>query len=121
MVAYVQKCNTQSGTRDFSCWYVIVYDRFIVLQHTTYLYNDEFVVIHIHTHTGTDSRYLRELGIPAFGFSPMNFTPVLLHDHNEFLNARVFLDGIAKFVGLIESLANIVEVEEGVVVSKEEE
>ena len=51
----------------------------------------------------------------------MNFTPVLLHDHNEFLNARVFLDGIAKFVGLIESLANIVEVEEGVVVSKEEE
>ena len=53
MVAYVQKCNTQSGTRDFSCWYVIVYDRFIVLQHTTYLYNDDFVVIHTYTHTHT--------------------------------------------------------------------
>jgi hypothetical protein len=25
---------------------------------------------------GTDSRYIREIGIPAFGFSPMNFTPV---------------------------------------------
>ena len=56
---------------------------------------------------GTDSRYLRELGIPAFGFSPMPFTPVLLHDHDEFLNARVFLDGIEKFIGLIEGLANV--------------
>ena len=25
---------------------------------------------------GTDSRYIREVGIPAFGFSPMNNTPV---------------------------------------------
>ena len=25
---------------------------------------------------GTDSRYIREIGIPALGFSPMNFTPV---------------------------------------------
>ena len=24
---------------------------------------------------GTDSRYIREVGIPAFGFSPMNNTP----------------------------------------------
>jgi hypothetical protein len=27
---------------------------------------------------GTDSRYIREIGIPAFGFSPMNFTPVCI-------------------------------------------
>ena len=31
----------------------------------------------------TDARFFRELGLPAFGFSPMANTPVLLHDHNE--------------------------------------
>ncbi len=39
--------------------------------------------------TATDSRYLRQVGIPAFGFSPINRTPILLHDHNEFLSAKV--------------------------------
>jgi len=38
----------------------------------------------------TDIRYIRQLGIPAFGFSPMNKTPVLLHDHDEYLNEGVF-------------------------------
>lgn len=31
----------------------------------------------------TDARYFRDLGISAFGFSPMANTPILLHDHNE--------------------------------------
>lgn len=31
----------------------------------------------------TDSRFARQLGIPALGFSPMTRTPILLHDHNE--------------------------------------
>jgi len=31
----------------------------------------------------TDSRYFRDLGLPAIGFSPMANTPLLLHDHNE--------------------------------------
>jgi hypothetical protein len=31
----------------------------------------------------TDARYFRKIGLPAFGFSPMENTPVLLHDHNE--------------------------------------
>lgn len=31
----------------------------------------------------TDSRYFRNLGLPAIGFSPMANTPLLLHDHNE--------------------------------------
>lgn len=31
----------------------------------------------------TDARYMRQLGIPALGFSPMANTPILLHDHNE--------------------------------------
>ncbi|RZF35014.1 hypothetical protein LSTR_LSTR013031 [Laodelphax striatellus] len=56
---------------------------------------------------GTDSRFIRELGIPAFGFSPMNNTPVLLHDHNEFLNEKVFLKGIDIYCQIIPALANL--------------
>jgi len=37
----------------------------------------------------------------------MNNTPVLLHDHNEFLNASVFLRGIDIYTHLIENLANV--------------
>ena len=56
---------------------------------------------------GTDSRYIREVGIPAFGFSPMPNTPVLLHDHNEFLNEKIFLDGIPVFCNIIKEIANV--------------
>lgn len=55
---------------------------------------------------GTDSRYFRHLGIPAFGFSPMNNTPILLHDHNEFLNEKVFLRGIEIYQELITQLSS---------------
>ena len=37
----------------------------------------------------------------------MPHTPVLLHDHNEFINGRIFLDGIGTFVTLITALANV--------------
>jgi len=37
----------------------------------------------------------------------MNNTPILLHDHNEFLNADVFLRGIDIYRHLIENLANV--------------
>ena len=56
---------------------------------------------------GTDSRFLREVGIPAFGFSPMNNTPVLLHDHNEFLNENIFLTGIDIFCDVVAELASV--------------
>ncbi|XP_008103309.1 aminoacylase-1 [Anolis carolinensis] len=55
----------------------------------------------------TDSRYIRAAGHPAIGFSPMNRTPVLLHDHNEFLNEQVFLRGIEIYAQLISALANV--------------
>ncbi|KAF4317810.1 hypothetical protein JM18_005496 [Phytophthora kernoviae] len=42
----------------------------------------------------TDSRFLRQLGIPALGFSPMNKTEILLHEHNESLHQDTFLRGI---------------------------
>lgn len=43
---------------------------------------------------GTDSRHYRAAGVPAYGISPFINTPPLLHDHNEFLNADVYLNGI---------------------------
>lgn len=54
----------------------------------------------------TDSRYLRAENIPAFGFSPIRKTPILLHDHNEFLNEEIFTEGIAVFEKLVEDLGN---------------
>ncbi|XP_048346813.1 aminoacylase-1 [Sphaerodactylus townsendi] len=55
----------------------------------------------------TDSRYIRAAGHPAIGFSPMNHTPILLHDHNEFLNEQVFLRGIEIYARLIPALASV--------------
>ncbi|OWF35113.1 aminoacylase-1-like [Mizuhopecten yessoensis] len=55
----------------------------------------------------TDSRFLREIGIPALGFSPMNNTPILLHDHNEFLNENIFLKGIDIYAAIIPPMANL--------------
>lgn len=39
----------------------------------------------------TDARYIRTLGIPLVGFSPMINTPILLHDHNEVLERWYYL------------------------------
>lgn len=56
--------------------------------------------------TTTDSRFLRRLGIPALGFSPMKNTPILLHDHNEFLKDSIYLDGIKVYQHIIRSLSS---------------
>ena len=48
-----------------------------------------------------------QLGYPAIGFSPMNNTPILLHDHNEFLNENVFLRGIEIYCEIITALGNV--------------
>ncbi|KAG7155682.1 Aminoacylase-1-like 4, partial [Homarus americanus] len=56
---------------------------------------------------GTDSHYVRKLGIDVLGFSPMNNTPRLLHDHNEYLNEKVFLRGIDIYATIIPALANV--------------
>ncbi|KAF5287664.1 hypothetical protein FQR65_LT12194 [Abscondita terminalis] len=59
---------------------------------------------------GTNSRYVRGLGIPAFGFSPIINTPVLLHDHNEYLNVNVFLKGIDIYCKIIVEIANVEDI-----------
>lgn len=55
----------------------------------------------------TDARFVRELGIPAFEFSPINNTPSLLHDNNEFINEKVFLKGIEIYEEIIKNLSNL--------------
>lgn len=55
----------------------------------------------------TDARYLRRLGIPTLGFSPMKNTPILLHDHNEYLKDTVFLEGIKVYETIIISLTSL--------------
>eukprot|EP00039_Didymoeca_costata_P010033 m.134088 g.134088 ORF g.134088 m.134088 type:complete len:458 (+) comp14687_c0_seq2:139-1512(+) len=53
---------------------------------------------------GTDSRFIRALGIPCFGFSPMKNCPILLHEHDEYIPARVFIEGCSVYVPLLTGL-----------------
>lgn len=55
----------------------------------------------------TDSRLYRQAGVDMIGFSPMNNTPILLHDHNEFLSEKVFLKGIDIYCKIISALADL--------------
>ncbi|GLJ39791.1 hypothetical protein SUGI_0813330 [Cryptomeria japonica] len=57
----------------------------------------------------TDTRFMREKGIPSFGFSPMSNTPILLHDHNEFLNEAEYIKGIKVYKKIIEILSSCTE------------
>ncbi|TMW63753.1 hypothetical protein Poli38472_002694 [Pythium oligandrum] len=52
----------------------------------------------------TDSRYFRQLGIPALGFSPMNNTEILLHEHNERLHKDTFLRGIDVYEAIFSDM-----------------
>ncbi|MBA0581251.1 uncharacterized protein LOC105786149 [Gossypium raimondii] len=54
----------------------------------------------------TDARFMRQRGIPTLGFSPMTNTPILLHDHNEFLKDTVYLRGIEVYESVISSLSS---------------
>ncbi|KAK6806032.1 hypothetical protein RDI58_003817 [Solanum bulbocastanum] len=57
----------------------------------------------------TDARYFRERGLPAIGFSPMANTPILLHDHNEFLNKDEYLKGIDVYESIIKTYASYIQ------------
>lgn len=60
----------------------------------------------------TDARFFREHGLPAIGFSPMANTPILLHDHNEFLNKDEYIRGIDMYESIIKAYASYVETSE---------
>lgn len=55
----------------------------------------------------TDSRFVRAAGIQAIGFSPIDRTPVLLHDHDEWLGAATYVRGVEIYAKLVEKLANL--------------
>lgn len=55
----------------------------------------------------TDARYIRQLNLPAFGFSPIRNTPRTLHDHNEFVYADGYLEGIKIYAKIISKVANV--------------
>ncbi|KAJ4962715.1 hypothetical protein NE237_022654 [Protea cynaroides] len=57
----------------------------------------------------TDARYFRLRGLPAIGFSPMANTPILLHDHNEFLNQAEYLKGIEIYESIIKAYTSYTE------------
>ncbi|KAA0058504.1 TBC1 domain family member 2A [Cucumis melo var. makuwa] len=59
--------------------------------------------------TTTDARFMRQMRIPVLGFSPMINTPILLHDHNEFLSDSVFIRGIKVYESLISALSSFQE------------
>ena len=89
----------------------------------------------------TDSRFLRQLGIRAFGFSPMRNSEVsisdslggqcrtmrfissnlivslsskiMLHENDEYLDESVFIEGIEVYVNLIAALGSVTELDNG--------
>ena len=56
----------------------------------------------------TDSRFLRALGIRAFGFTPIRNTPILLHENNEYIPESIFIEGIQVYYHLIQDLSMFV-------------
>ena len=54
----------------------------------------------------TDSRHIRIKGIHAYGFTPFRNTLILLHDHDEYLNSQIFLEGVAIYTDLLAKLTS---------------
>ena len=54
----------------------------------------------------TDSRFLRALGIRALGFSPMRNTEIMLHENDEYIPEKTFVEGISVYIGLLKDLAS---------------
>ncbi|XP_013193618.1 aminoacylase-1 [Amyelois transitella] len=56
---------------------------------------------------GTDSRYIREKGIPALGITPFALTHPQIHEQDESLRVEAFLRGITIYEEVIPALANV--------------
>ena len=69
--------------------------------------NDSTFIAHLILNYSKFLTNSQQVGIPAIGFSPMNNTPILLHDHDEFLNETVFLRGIDIFVDIVANIADV--------------
>jgi aminoacylase len=53
----------------------------------------------------TDSKYIRDKGIDAYGVSLFRNTPILAHDHSEFLGVEEYLRGVEMYEKLILNLS----------------
>lgn len=58
----------------------------------------------------TDSRFLRALGIKAFGFTPMRNCPILLHENDEYIPEETFVEGILVYIEVILALSMDTEI-----------
>ncbi|XP_065365578.1 aminoacylase-1-like [Calliphora vicina] len=77
----------------------------VAIQHT---FNKMNLVLEAHVCMGgTDIQFLRELGVPSIGFSPMNNTPKLIHDHDENIKADIYLRGIEIYSQILKELLNL--------------
>ena len=54
----------------------------------------------------TDSRFLRAMGIRAIGFSPMRSSPILLHEHDEYLDLDIYIEGCEVYIHLMMVLGS---------------
>lgn len=48
-----------------------------------------------------------QIGLPAIGFSPINSTPVLVHGHDECLDAATYLRGIQIYKQIIADVSDV--------------
>lgn len=54
----------------------------------------------------TDSRFLRQLGIKAFGFSPIRRSAIMLHENNEYLEEDAFIEGCNVYVVVLQTISS---------------
>jgi len=52
----------------------------------------------------TDSRFIRAMGLRAFGFSPIRRSPILLHEHDEYIGEDVFIEGCNVYTNVLHTL-----------------
>ena len=55
---------------------------------------------------GTDSRFIRELDIPAFGFSPMRKEPILLHEHDESIGVDTYHECVRVYERVLKAFGD---------------
>ena len=104
-IEYVQRCATNAVTAlvEKNSWWIAIRDA--SKQFGVQLEPEIFPA-------ATDSRYLREIGVPAIGISPIKQTKVLLHDHDEYLNRSVFIDGISWYELVLDRLGSVTRLNE---------
>ena len=59
---------------------------------------------------GTDGYFLRNglsVPIPVFNFTPINKTPILLHDNNERIHQNTLINGVPLYKNIISSLSAV--------------